>query len=674
MDELYSSDYKPLKMKYQSILFAGLLIFILKAESFTQKTVLEIHSKDYALAENKASASTIFLQMIKDARTKGATKITIEKGVYHLYPSKAKGMMCAITNHDNGIRYTTFPILNFENLEIDANGAEFIFHGHMLPFMIQNSKNINIKNVKIDWELPYVSEMEIINVNQDEKYIDVKIGENTPYTIKDNALRFIKENGYSHNLDEAIIWNKKHHRIAYNASKVTPLHSKKKNRLQYMDTFEHFNTPFDRMDYQVKLLQKSDRITAEELKEGIVRIKNLKRKLPSVGQILVAKGEMGSNRIAPAFWINQSETTRIENVTIHSCIGMGVLGEASKDIALNHVNIHTRRGSQRMVSTLADATHFAGCKGQIVLENCKFQHMLDDATNIHGVYMQVVDRINNYQLGVSIGHPQQLGFHFAEVGDEVGLVEPSAFHPYFKGHILEMEKVNEGYYVLTFKEELPASISDKIMVENLSAQPTFIARNCTLTDNRARGFLLSTSKGAIVENCTFSNMMTSILMVNKFDFWYESGFAENVKIENNTFLDACYGGGNVPVIWCLTSKKRRVDLITDPKIRTTKNISITNNHFKTFDAWIMGANASSDINFSHNIIEKSEEYIPLYPNHPTLEFINTENIKIEHNDFRLEKATVSVDGITEKTLSLKENRNLFVTNTDMEEKEIQTKL
>ena len=37
--------------------------------------------------------------------------------------------------------------------------------------------------------------------------------------------------------------------------------------------------------------------------------------------------------------------------------------------------------TQRVISTTADATHFVNCKGDILIENCRFENMLDDGTN-----------------------------------------------------------------------------------------------------------------------------------------------------------------------------------------------------------------------------------------------------------------------------------------------------
>ena len=72
--------------------------------------------------------------------------------------------------------------------------------------------------------------------------------------------------------------------------------------------------------------------------------------------------------------------------------------------------------TQRVISTTADATHFVNCKGDILIENCRFENMLDDGTNVHGTYVEVDEVIDDYTVRVSLKHFEQLGFKFAERG------------------------------------------------------------------------------------------------------------------------------------------------------------------------------------------------------------------------------------------------------------------
>ena len=49
-----------------------------------------------------------------------------------------------ISNNDSGEKPIVFPIISKKNITIDGEGADLIFHGEILPFVIDNSENICI--------------------------------------------------------------------------------------------------------------------------------------------------------------------------------------------------------------------------------------------------------------------------------------------------------------------------------------------------------------------------------------------------------------------------------------------------------------------------------------------------------------------------------------------------
>lgn len=86
--------------------------------------------------------------------------------------------------------------------------------------------------------------------------------------------------------------------------------------------------------------------------------------------------------------------------------------------------------------------------GKIVLRACRFESMLDDATNIHGVYMTVVDRFSGNRFGASFGHFQQEGFDFAEQGDSLVFIDRADLGVLGCGRVEEVNHVNENYYII----------------------------------------------------------------------------------------------------------------------------------------------------------------------------------------------------------------------------------
>ena len=76
-----------------------------------------------------------------------------------------------------------------------------------------------------------------------------------------------------------------------------------------------------------------------------------------------------------------------------------------------------------MITISADATHFVDRKGTVILEDCVFESMLDDAVNIHGTYMQMKRILSDREFAASFGHRQQKGNRFADKGDVIRIIE-----------------------------------------------------------------------------------------------------------------------------------------------------------------------------------------------------------------------------------------------------------
>ena len=89
---------------------------------------------------------------------------------------------------------------------------------------------------------------------------------------------------------------------------------------------------------------------------------------PPVGTILNSKGPKGENRYAPAIHVKSSSDILFENVVIHHALGMGFLMERSENAMLLKCDVRLKEGSLRVVSAIADATHFCNCKGEIIEE------------------------------------------------------------------------------------------------------------------------------------------------------------------------------------------------------------------------------------------------------------------------------------------------------------------
>ncbi|MEJ7828754.1 MAG: hypothetical protein WKF91_11175, partial [Segetibacter sp.] len=305
----------------------------------------------------KDDVSRVYDIVVK-AKSIGAKRIMFEKGTYNFYDDKAFEKFCFISNHDNGPRKTAFPILSFNNLEIDGNGSLFKFHGQIIPFIIENSSNIKIKNLSIDWDRTFHSEMLVVATDTLNRSIDLRISPDYPYQIQDEKLVFIRKN-YEHSIETGIYWDPKTQAVAYNASNYSPIKPFKGTYVTYNPAPETLlYEPFvvNRNNNEMPLVTK-----AMQLEPGLVRLSNLKENLPKVGWIYVCKGYNTKNRLVPGIRVLSCENMSFENVNVHHAGGMGLIVEKSKNIHLNGFNVKRSDRHNRMLTTTADATHFVGC-------------------------------------------------------------------------------------------------------------------------------------------------------------------------------------------------------------------------------------------------------------------------------------------------------------------------
>ncbi|MFR9524085.1 MAG: right-handed parallel beta-helix repeat-containing protein [Rikenellaceae bacterium] len=550
--------------------------------------------------------------------------ITFEKGVYNFYPEKAIEKYCYISNHNDELTRIAFDLENLEDITIDGGGSQFIFHGRMIPFLIAESKNIAIKNLSIDYAETFHSEGVIVAVNPETKSFDMSISEEYPYEIRNDQLVFVKKY-YEHTLGQSILFDPQTMATAYQTENYTPLTTLNKVKVSRGVNDFTYKYKTDKNDDYIRNQGRQAALRVEEIKPGLVRIFNHRKQIPQVGMVLVSKGEQGANRLAPAFKLNDVSNFNAEDVTVYHAGGMGYIVENCENIELLRCVVEPSQG--RHVSTTADATHFVGCRGQVTLKDCRFQNQLDDASNIHGTYQEVMDILGSNRLGMRVGHYQQLGFRLAKPGDKVGVVRlADSFHEYHTLTVKSTDEINGRYHIITFEEELPAKIAVGDLLENLTAYPDLLVEGCDISRNRARGLLLSTPRSTIIRNNYFASEMEALLLPVESSSWYESGNAANVVIEGNTFQDTTTGGMDRGMI--------RFHTDDESDNVAFSNIIIRDNTFNHFDNLILQVSNVENLLFEGNTITNSGTFPQQFPDNPVVTIQYSKDIKFKKNDYK----------------------------------------
>ncbi len=592
----------------------------------TKLTAQTINAIDFGL-DNGQDATPVIYKALEKCQEIGAKKLIIPKGKYHFYRDKAYEKYCAISNNDNGLKRIAFPLIGFQDFEIDGQGSEFIFHGHMVPFVIENSKNLTLHNFSIDWDKQFHLQAEVVAVNAGSNSFDIKISEENDYEVIGDELMFYS-NGILQNMQHNLWFDPKTKATVYKVD-----------------------------EYKIKTWDPKQReyYTAKDMGNRIVRITHTVAKLPEIGWTFIVKGKQPKDRVrlSPAISVYKSFNLDFFDINIYHAGGMGLIGERSGDISLDNFNVLLPPDSKRLVSTTADATHFVNCKGVIKMANCTFENMLDDATNIHGVYAKIFDIPDEQTIGAKISHFQQKGFDFAQPGDTLLFVDSETLSGYQQARVANVKVYNEEYMEIRLDRDVSDIAKSGDGIENISWSASAHVTKCTVRRNRARSMLFSTRGKVLVEDNYFSSMMAAIGTAGGLGYWCESGPAEDITIRNNTFVDCCTGNENQSVIYIKPKRK-----LNDQQIDYYhKNITIEGNEIRTFDRSIVSAFSIDGLTIKNNKIINSKTYPPRYPDKPTFDIKFCRNVSILSNEIKDDKkGNISFDKHTAGSITINNNK------------------
>lgn len=439
------------------------------------------------------------LNALRICKEKKYNKLTFPKSVYELDQTFCAQKSLNISNHGlNGPKRIGFLIDEMENFELDFSGSTLTANDVLIPIALINSKNITVKNVTLDVADTNVLQGEVVELGKDS--VKLKI---------------------THSCDRAFI----------EGGKLFATYGREYLYIK-RDMMLEINPTTGEIEYGTgdAPLGDNNNIAFEREGEYLI-LRNLTR-LPKLGNVLITHVYC---RSACGTLVDKCENVTLENLTVHSCFGMGLLAQFSKDITLNSFNLIRKEG--RYYTANADATHFVSCKGIIKVENCKFENQLDDALNIHGVYLRVVQKLNDSEFLIKLMHCQATGLPVVEKGDELSAVKSDSLLPFENLTVEDFEFINDEIIKLKFAEKVKnAKVGDNF--ENLTKQADLIFRNNKVLNNRARGMLIATKGKVEIENNYFHTSGSAITFESDGKWWFESGGTKEVYIKNN-FFDKC---------------------------------------------------------------------------------------------------------------------------------------
>lgn len=554
---------------------------------------------------NSSIAAGKLIEYLNSRKDTRLLTINFPKGTYHFYGDSAFAREYYISNHDQvNPKRVAFALENVKNLIIDGNGSEFVFHGRMIPIALINSENVTIKNLSIDFEIPALRQLNILQVNKEKNEIIAEIYPHGHYKIRHDSLVIVGEE------------------YEYKPFISMPFSADK--RLTYKRSDVDFNPKIVKEITQDTLLLK-DWNQAQETKPG---------------ERFVLRTYY---RPTPGIFLSENKNTTLQNINLHYAEGMGLIAQLCENIVLDSFNVCFRgENDMRFFTTQADATHFSGCKGLIISQNSLYEAMADDAINVHGTYLLILKRLNDSTLQAEYMHEQAWGFKWAEPGDTVQFVESDKMEtlgnqPNIIKSIQAIDKPTEfgaKEFQIVFAKELPKEISGsgKYGVENLTWTPTVIFSNNIVRNNRARGSLFSTPKKVVCANNLFDHTHGSaILLCGDCNGWFESGACKDVIIKNNKFVNALTA--NYQFTNAIISIYPEIpDLLSQQKYFHS-GIIIENNTFDMFESPVLYAKSTNGLIFRNNTFTYNNEFESYHWNKYLFFFEKVDNVVLERNNF-----------------------------------------
>jgi len=280
-----------------------------------------------------------------------------------------------------------------------------------------------------------------------------------------------------------------------------------------------------------------------------------------------------------------SQITAIGNTdlslrSIHIYAGPGcdlMLMHNEGRIEINGLRVEPLPGSNRILSSCADGIHALGNRDPLLISNCHFAGMADDAINIHTRCGGVSRVVSKRELEFN-----NSGTCLVRKGDLVAVLDPESGGYRLTAKVIKVDKLGGVRWGLTLDKDIPAlktgkSWRDADWLLNLdTCAPGSIIRNNFFGPFRGRGIVLR-STGTLIEDNTFEVVsgLGITLLVNT--DWGEGSYCRDVTIRNNSFrgVSRTISRQAIPAI---TSgvHMRKGGRLTVP---VHKNVSIENNRF-----------------------------------------------------------------------------------------------
>lgn len=335
----------------------------------------------------------------------------------------------------------------------------------------------------------------------------------------------------------------------------------------------------------------------ELVRPGLIRVES--HDLPPVGDYLIIRY---GGHYRPCIMLKESRDVTVENVTIHSFPGMGIVGHLTENILIDGLKVVPEPG--RYSSTNTDATHFTSCSGQLTIRNSIFKGNGDDCTNVHNYYYTIYPQSQqSRQVEIKIEgadlHAQSLDY--PAKGDTMLLVDRESLETRDRFVVRDVDTSVVNWQVLvTLNKDFPAEMEKSCYLVNHTRYPRVSIINNRASYANARAFLLKVPHNVITGNYIEHSTHTAIKLGGELS-WREASPVESALIENN-YISECgeaVGEGTASCVMVSTEARK-----TPPYVN--RNIIIRNNVFHSRQRYAILLQDAENVLIENNRIQATD--------------------------------------------------------------------
>ncbi|AOM80177.1 right-handed parallel beta-helix repeat-containing protein [Pedobacter steynii] len=574
--------------------FLGLMLLYLILDNSNLKAQTIDVTNFGARPDSFADATENVKKAIEASKAQEQTILNFPKGRYDFWPDQATETHYYISNSSSEVEFPVkkqrvgLYLKGLKNVTIEGNGSLFVFHGKMISWVLDDCSQINIQNLAINYERPGMSEMTLKEVSQSTVIADIH--PDSRFAISDGHLEWYGEKWIAKN----------HHAVLVRPEKGMLLYS----------------------DWDPFLKSKAEKIAA-------LRVKftgDFSKFKGNPGEILTIRDRY---RDYVGAFINRSKNIRLHHLHMNSMHGLGIVSQFSENLNYDSVFVEPEKGSGRVIASSADGMHFSGCKGQITVNNCRFNGLHDDPLNVHGTHLKITEIVTPTTLKLKFMHHQTYGFDAFIAGDTVAYLHSASLQIFEQGIVKTAKLISEREMLVELQKPFSKALKVGDALENTTWTPSVTIKNSRFEGTISRGTLITTRRKVIIENNVYYRTgMHAILIENDASGWYESGAVTDLTIRNNQFIEC--GFNSAPDNYIISINPQDKEPLSGYYVH--RNIRIENNTFKVYDSPLLSARSTNGLTFKNNKIENSD-FLPATKTKPAFNFVGCKGVKLSGNQF-----------------------------------------